>query len=835
MNEVKVLVDAAATAIYGRIGANGAIEITTRPFLSVVPLSPDESKARRLKFLQNIYANYFSGHTTSTSSAFRHDGFIYNGEDHAFNPDLFDTPAKEQFFGQLTYQHGHKTSEFLGPLGSDSRGIYVPLIREVEIMLPTNVDQNHVDSVVNAIRQAAKQADKSIESTDDLVRLAFIFGGKVKEGKPHPFRTFPMRENGSSDIESRYYFTPDAKAESSWWAEAYFRTTHPKKLVMHLVSVDKLYASDCPAILENRRHLEGTVVDDESGKPVADALVYIEATMGISDAGGVKTDEKGHFDLWLPFQEQSFRVSKSGYKDAFWIQPADTALTVRLIPASSPKQQPIPFKTVTSTGNGVKAGDNISGIMGDEAGPLFGGTVCEIDAKGRIVESAITDMNGAFKMKVRNPEDRIRFSYVGMKTITVPIDRKEYNVKMKPVESQYDYKMLRRVTGSGRNLPIPVREVKNVTILNEDLKGFTVTTDKGVSNENNPRITIPMSDKEQALVMSVNDLGFNIFCKLGAKNNILLSPMGMTYGLGLISNEAGGETKKQINMVLGCDDTKAANINEFCRKMLTEVQKLDRLTQMEISNDFFSQEEYTPKSAFAKIANDDYHAALKTLEPDIDKGFILMNTINFKGIWKDKFNGLIEDVVFKDEDGKETKVPMMNQKHQFFYTENDLCQAICLPYGNGAYQLIVLLPKGGKKVSEVAQWLTADNWEKMYDQLRRVDVDVKLPSFESSSDVVLTDVMRALGMPNAFDKKKADFSNLFNWESYIAQVRQKGHIKVDETGTEATVTEALQGRIMGLDLVQPDMVHFHATHPFLYFIREWSTSAIFFIGQYMGI
>jgi serine protease inhibitor len=39
---------------------------------------------------------------------------------------------------------------------------------------------------------------------------------------------------------------------------------------------------------------------------------------------------------------------------------------------------------------------------------------------------------------------------------------------------------------------------------------------------------------------------------------------------------------------------------------------------------------------------------------------------------------------------------------------------------------------------------------------------------------------------------------------------------------------------MGLDLVQPDIILFHATHPFLYFVREWSTGTIFFIGQYMG-
>ena len=434
VSDVKVLVDAAATAIYGRNGANGAIEITTRPFLSVAPLSPDESKARRQKFLLDVYANYFAGHTTSTSSAFGPDGFIYNGKDHAFNPDLFDTPVEEQFFGQMTYQHGHNTSEFFGPLGSDSRGIYVPLIREVEIKLPAKVNQAHVDSVVNAIRQAARQADKSIERTDSLVRLAFIFGGKVKEGKPHPFKTYPIKKDGSNEIESKYYFTPDAEAESAWWAEAYFRTTHPRQLVMHLVSVDKLYASDRPAILENRRHMEGTVLDDETGNPVADALVYIDNTMGISDVGGVRTDKKGHFDLWLPFQNEVVRVSKSGYKDAYWIQPADTARTVRLIPASSPKERPFPIRGVITVGNGVNAGDTISGIVRDHNDvPLIGATVCEHDEKGRIISAAITDHNGRFELKVVNLKDVLWFSYIGCRTEKFDISGVKYDVRLQPV------------------------------------------------------------------------------------------------------------------------------------------------------------------------------------------------------------------------------------------------------------------------------------------------------------------------------------------------------------------------------------------------------------------
>ena len=511
----------------------------------------------------------------------------------------------------------------------------------------------------------------------------------------------------------------------------------------------------------------------------------------------------------------------------------------------------------------VKAGDKIRGLVGDEAGPLFGATVCEVDANGRIVESAITDVHGAFTMKVKNPEDRIRFSYVGLKTVTMPINEKDYKIIMEPAEqSQYRYIPINERNSKG--LPIPKREVSG-DISIKSLEGFTVVTDKVVSNENNPRITIPMSDEEKALVMPVNDLGFKMFRKVGAKESILLSPMGMTYALGLISNGAGGETKKQINKVLGYDDKKAAKVNEFCRKILTEAPKLDRLTQMEINNLFCSHKGFTPKPAFAKIANEYYHTTLKSMdfgsEHSVDEinqeinehsnrmlpkvldksnldpmmGFVLTNTIYFKGIWTHKFpKALTRDEEFKDEDGKKKTMPMMNQEHNFYYSENDLCQVLSLPYSNEAYQMIVLLPKKGKTVSEVAQSLTADSWQQMGAQMRRVLVDVKLPRFESSSDVELTGVMSALGMPNAFSKAKADFSNLFDLKTSIGMIEQIGRIKVDETGTEASVAELLQGRIAGLDLTPPEKVSFYATHPFLYVIREVSTGAIFFIGQYMG-
>ena len=79
----------------------------------------------------------------------------------------------------------------------------------------------------------------------------------------------------------------------------------------------------------------------------------------------------------------------------------------------------------------VKAGDKISGTVSDDMGPLMGATVCEIDAKERVVNSGTTDDHGHFVMKVQNPEDRIRFSYVGMITETRAIDKKEYKIMMR--------------------------------------------------------------------------------------------------------------------------------------------------------------------------------------------------------------------------------------------------------------------------------------------------------------------------------------------------------------------------------------------------------------------
>ena len=114
-------------------------------------------------------------------------------------------------------------------------------------------------------------------------------------------------------------------------------------------------------------------------------------------------------------------------------QPIVEALTTEveepeIIETPAPVKE---VKEVTKTEE-VKAGDKVSGTVKDEKGTLFGANVVEIDGYGRIVGNAITDANGNFTLKVKNPENKIRVSFVGLKTKTVDITSNNLEIKLDP-------------------------------------------------------------------------------------------------------------------------------------------------------------------------------------------------------------------------------------------------------------------------------------------------------------------------------------------------------------------------------------------------------------------
>ena len=392
-----------------------------------------------------------------------------------------------------------------------------------------------------------------------------------------------------------------------------------------------------------------------------------------------------------------------------------------------------------------------------------------------------------------------------------------------------------------------------------------IMPDEPLSNENNDLKQISLTRAEQLLVKGSNEFAFNLFRKVISQKSEIVSPISVTYALGMLNNGAAGETQAEINKVLGFGDTGADGINDFCRKMLTEAPNLDKLTKVMIANTIYMNKGYQLKSDFITKANTFYDAEPETRDfhdgqtmdvinqwaSDHTEGMIpevlkedefdpsavsyLLNAIYFKGAWSEKFDkGNTKDETFTTETGEKKQVPMMHQEHVFNYTEDETCQALSLPYGNNAYCMTILLPKEGKTINDVAQTLTAETWKKKKLRMHGFNVDVKLPRFESKSDLGLIEIMSALGMPTAFTQA-ADFSNFCNAPTHIGLMKQVAKIKLNEEGTEAAaITVIMMDLSASGRPSEPQRVNFHATRPFLYVISEQSTGAIFFIGQYMG-
>ena len=209
----------------------------------------------------------------------------------------------------------------------------------------------------------------------------------------------------------------------------------------------------------------------------------------------------------------------------------------------------------------------------------------------------------------------------------------------------------------------------------------------------------------------------------------------------------------------------------------------------------------------------------------------LLNAIYFKGTWTMKFDKkeTVDEEFIHAGATKEMIVrPMMHQTAEFDYAETNSYQALRLPYGNGSYAMTVLLPK--KETNALPKVPTVEEWEKLNQLMSGQTVDVKLPRFETDTDIDLKPIMIALGMPDAFDDCKADFPYFCNVPVYIGLMKQVAKIKLDEEGTEASAVTVIEVDWKSA----PSYPTFRANHPFLYVISERQTGAVFFIGQYTG-
>ncbi len=102
----------------------------------------------------------------------------------------------------------------------------------------------------------------------------------------------------------------------------------------------------------------------------------------------------------------------------------------------------------------------ISGTVNDAMGPVMMCNVVEIDGNNRIVSSAQTDFNGNFAMTVKNSKNKLRVSYVGMKTQILTIGtRTKFNIMLQDQTTLKEVTVVSKRKFSQGGLAIPENEV----------------------------------------------------------------------------------------------------------------------------------------------------------------------------------------------------------------------------------------------------------------------------------------------------------------------------------------------------------------------------------------
>jgi serpin B len=208
---------------------------------------------------------------------------------------------------------------------------------------------------------------------------------------------------------------------------------------------------------------------------------------------------------------------------------------------------------------------------------------------------------------------------------------------------------------------------------------------------------------------------------------------------------------------------------------------------------------------------------------------VLTNAIYFKGTWEIQFDpSVTADEAFFISAEQTVQAPMMHLEEKFKFFENNLLKVIELPYNGDRLVMDILLPNEIDGLANLEAALTAENLEAWLGALEEDTVTVALPRFKTESAFRLDDILKALGMVDAFSEIAADFTGITaKPELFISAVVHKAFVDVNEEGTEAAAATAV---VMGIKSAGTTNV-FRADHPFIFLIRDLKSGAVLFLGR----
>ena len=375
--------------------------------------------------------------------------------------------------------------------------------------------------------------------------------------------------------------------------------------------------------------------------------------------------------------------------------------------------------------------------------------------------------------------------------------------------------------------------------------------------------TITLNKKALEIIKADQAFGFELFREvynLTDQDNMMISPLSVSYALGMTYNGAAGTTLEAFNNVLHFGDLTTQEVNESYKDLMDQLVQLDEQVEFSIANSIWYRLGFSVLSEFIQTNKDYFDAEVKDIDfgdpgtveiinqwiedktndkiqdmldfIPVDAVMYLINAIYFNAQWKYEFEK--EDTYegdFNLADGTKHKTNYMRVTGNFAYTSNEDFTAVELPYGDSTFSMVVMLPSPGMVVSDLVTKLDDVHWDSWFGNSSLLSVQVDLPKFKYEFKELLNDPLINLGLGVAFSQYNADFTKINPaGDLFISRVIHQTFIDVQEEGTEAaaaTIVEISFNSIGG----GGSPFYFRADKPFLYLIKENSTGAIIFIGK----
>jgi serpin B len=375
-----------------------------------------------------------------------------------------------------------------------------------------------------------------------------------------------------------------------------------------------------------------------------------------------------------------------------------------------------------------------------------------------------------------------------------------------------------------------------------------------------------------AVIAGNSEFALELYVKLSgdpnvrpASGNLFFSPYSISTALAMTWAGARGETEKQMAEVLhfSLPQEQLHPAFGFLEKQLN-AEGEERGYELSVANALWGQTGYGFLKEFLTLTKENYGAGLrevdfvnaakrekarKTINSWVEKEtkekikdlipqgvldaltrLVLTNAIYFKGDWAVEFDKKeTTDSLFKISADKEVTVPLMYQKGDFKYAQEDKLQILELPYKGDELSMVVLLPTEVDGLAELEKSLRPKNLNRWLTLLRKQEVHVYLPKFKmTTGPLELSGILKAMGMKDAFSMA-ADFSGMTgSRDLFISNVLHKAFVAVDEKGTEAAAATAV---VMTLTAVPVASPVFRADHPFVFVIKDNRSGSILFMGR----